>query len=118
VSSPAIHCTTLSCPARPAACAWKATVKVLVRREPAPDGRGVLVTLTGERARKFDTLAPRHLVNESRLVAALNPDQQAVRAALLQSLLVEYEPATPAGATSVSAWSSLPPTSGWNAAPQ
>ena len=67
----------------------------LVRREHAPDARGVLVTLTEEGARKFDTLAPRHLVNESRLVAALNPDQQAILAALLHSLLLEYEPATP-----------------------
>ena len=67
----------------------------LVRREPSPDGRGVLVTLTEEGARMFDTLAPRHLANESRLVAALDPHQQAVLAALLHSLLLEYEPATP-----------------------
>jgi len=67
----------------------------LVRREHAPDGRGVLVTLTEGGARTFDTLAPRHLANESRLVAALDPDQQAILAALLQSLLLEYEPATP-----------------------
>jgi DNA-binding MarR family transcriptional regulator len=67
----------------------------LVRREPAPDGRGVLVTLTEEGARIFDTLAPRHLANEARLVAALDPHQQAVLAALLQALLLEYEPATP-----------------------
>jgi DNA-binding MarR family transcriptional regulator len=64
----------------------------LVRRDPAPDTRGVLVTLTGEGARTFDALAPQHLGNEARLVAALDPDQQSVLATLLQTLLVEYEP--------------------------
>lgn len=67
----------------------------LVIREPAPDGRGVLVTLTEEGARQFDALAARHLANESRLVAALDPHQQAILAALLHSLLLEYEPAIP-----------------------
>jgi hypothetical protein len=64
----------------------------LVRRDPAPDTRGVLVTLTGQGARTFDALAPRHLANEARLVAALDPEQQFVLATLLQTLLVEYEP--------------------------
>ena len=67
----------------------------LVRREPAPDGRGVLVTLTGDGSRTFDALAPRHLANEARLVAALDPPQQAILAALLQALLLEYEAAVP-----------------------
>jgi DNA-binding MarR family transcriptional regulator len=64
----------------------------LVKRDPAPDARGVLVTLTDAGARAFDALAPEHLANEARLVAALDPDQQATLAALLQSLLVEFEP--------------------------
>lgn len=64
----------------------------LVRRDPAPDTRGVLVTLTGQGARTFDALAPQHLANEARLVAALDPEQQSVLATLLQTLLVEYEP--------------------------
>ena len=64
----------------------------LVRRDPAPDNRGVLVTLTDEGARAFDAVAPEHLANEARLVAALDPHQQSALAALLQSLLVEYEP--------------------------
>ena len=64
----------------------------LVRRDPAPDPRGVLVTLTDDGAHAFDALAPQHLANEARLVAALDPQQQAALAALLQSLLVEYEP--------------------------
>jgi DNA-binding MarR family transcriptional regulator len=64
----------------------------LVQRNPAPDGRGVLVTLTDAGARAFDTVAPEHLASEARLIAALDPGQQAALAALLQSLLVEFEP--------------------------
>lgn len=65
----------------------------MVRRAPARDARGVLVTLTDAGARTFDALAPEHLANEARLVAALDPGQQATLATLLQLLLVEYEPA-------------------------
>jgi DNA-binding MarR family transcriptional regulator len=64
----------------------------MVRRDPAPDGRGVLVTLTDAGARAFDAVAPEHLANEARLVAALDPGQQTTLATLLQLLLVEYEP--------------------------
>lgn len=64
----------------------------LVRRDSAPDTRGVLVTLTDQGAQTFDALAPEHLANEARLVAALDPHQQSILATLLQSLLVEYEP--------------------------
>lgn len=64
----------------------------MVRRDPAPDARGVLVTLTEAGARTFDALAPEHLANEARLVASLEPGQQATLAMLLQLLLVEYEP--------------------------
>lgn len=64
----------------------------LVRRDPGPDVRGVLVTLTDQGARAFDALAPEHLANEARLVAALDPRQQSALAGLLQTLLVEFEP--------------------------
>ena len=65
----------------------------LVRREPDPDdGRGVLVVLTKLGEELFDALAPRHLANEARLVAALSPAEQAELARLLQTVLVEFEP--------------------------
>jgi len=67
----------------------------LVRRDPAPETRGVLVTLTDLGGRTFDALTPEHLANEARLVAALDPKQQAALATLLQSLLVEFEPDIP-----------------------
>jgi DNA-binding MarR family transcriptional regulator len=68
----------------------------LVRRDPDPeDGRGVLVSLTAEGRRVFEAMAPVHLANEARMVAALSPAQQAQLARLLQILLVEYE--LPAG---------------------
>ncbi len=65
----------------------------LVRREPDPaDGRGVLVTLTEHGERLFDALAPEHLANQARLVAALDPAAQARLAHLLHILLLEFEP--------------------------
>ncbi len=64
----------------------------MVRRDPAPDSRAVLVTLTEAGARAFDALAAEHFANQARLVAALDPGQQATLAMLLQLLLVEYEP--------------------------
>jgi DNA-binding MarR family transcriptional regulator len=64
----------------------------LVRRAPDPDDRrGVLVSLTADGEQLFDALAPEHLANEARLVAALDADDQAELARLLQLLLVEYE---------------------------
>jgi DNA-binding MarR family transcriptional regulator len=64
----------------------------LVERKPDPaDRRSVLVTLTPAGQQQFDQLAPRHLRNEARLVAALDPDEQAELARLLQVLLVEFE---------------------------
>jgi len=62
----------------------------LVRRDAGQDARGV-VTLTDEGARTFDALAPEHLASDARLVAALDPEQQAILATLLQHLLVEYD---------------------------
>jgi DNA-binding MarR family transcriptional regulator len=68
----------------------------LVTRQPDPDdGRGVRVTLSDDGAELFDALAPQHLGNEARLVAALDPDQRADLARLLHILLVEFEAADP-----------------------
>lgn len=65
----------------------------LVRRDPDPDdGRSVRVTLTEKGGRLFDFIAPEHLANEARLVAALDPDEQAQLARLLKVLLIEFEP--------------------------
>jgi DNA-binding MarR family transcriptional regulator len=68
----------------------------LVRREPDPfDGRAVCVSLTELGERAFDALAPEHLANQAKLIAALSADEQAELARLLQILLVEYEWPTP-----------------------
>lgn len=65
----------------------------LVERRPDPgDGRGVVVALTTRGSEVFEEVAPRHLANEARLVAALAPDERAELARLLQVLLVEHEP--------------------------
>jgi DNA-binding MarR family transcriptional regulator len=67
----------------------------LVRRDPDPDdGRGVRVTLTEHGERLFNAAAPEHLANEARLVAALDPAQQAQLARFLEILLIEFEPVT------------------------
>jgi DNA-binding MarR family transcriptional regulator len=66
----------------------------LVRRDPDPDdGRSVQVTLTEDGERLFNAVAPEHLANEARLVAALDPAEQAQLARLLKTLLLEFEPA-------------------------
>jgi len=63
-----------------------------VRREADPaDGRNVFVALTETGHRLVDTVAPAHLANERRLVAALSSDEQAVLAALLRRLLRGFE---------------------------
>lgn len=64
----------------------------LVERRPDDtDGRSVIVSLTAAGAGLFEHLAPEHLANEARLIAALDDDQQAQLAHLLQVLLVEHE---------------------------
>ena len=64
----------------------------LVRRDPDPDdGRSVQVTLTENGERLFNAVAPEHLANEARLVAALDPAAQAQLARLLKILLLEFE---------------------------
>jgi DNA-binding MarR family transcriptional regulator len=72
----------------------------LVRRIPDPDdGRGVLVELTGRGLALVDRVAPEHLANEHRLIAALTPAQQRELVALLRRLLSALEhqhPAPPA----------------------
>lgn len=69
------------------------TRRGLVERRADPaDRRGVLVTLTDAGEKLFDALAPRHLRNEARLVAALDHGQQDELGRLLHILLVEFEP--------------------------
>ena len=67
----------------------------LVRREPDPgDGRSVLVTLTGAGNELFDAVAPAHLGNEDRLLAALRPEERDELARLLRVLLIEFDQPT------------------------
>lgn len=64
----------------------------LVERLPDPDdGRGILVALTGKGVRLVDRVAPEHVANERRLLAALTDDERSVLAGLLRKLLVAYE---------------------------
>jgi DNA-binding MarR family transcriptional regulator len=64
----------------------------LVERQSDPtDARATLVTLTSSGHELFDALAPEHLANEARLVAALGTEDQALLGALLKTLLVEIE---------------------------
>ena len=63
-----------------------------VERHPDPnDARASLVTLTPTGAQAFDRVAPEHLANEARLVAALSTDEQSDLAKLLRILLIEIE---------------------------
>jgi DNA-binding MarR family transcriptional regulator len=63
-----------------------------VSREPDPDdGRSVLVTLTDAGNELFDAVAPVHLGNEDRLLAALRPDERDELARLLRILLIEFD---------------------------
>ena len=69
----------------------------LVKRLPDPDdGRGILVQLTGKGVRLVDRVAPKHLANERRLLAALTDDDRGELAELLRKLLVAYEREHPA----------------------
>lgn len=63
-----------------------------VRQEPDPtDGRNVFVTLTSEGHRLVDDVAPAHLANEERLLAALSPAERDTLSALLRTLLLSFE---------------------------
>jgi DNA-binding MarR family transcriptional regulator len=64
----------------------------LVRRVPDPDdGRGMLVELTERGKALVDSIAPDHVANEQRMLAALTPAQQHQLAGLLRTLLVSFE---------------------------
>jgi DNA-binding MarR family transcriptional regulator len=66
--------------------------KGLVRREPDPaDRRGVIVGLTKRGCELVDLVAPMHLANEERLLAALAPAQRETLADLLRTLLIGFE---------------------------
>jgi len=63
-----------------------------VRRSPDPhDRRGAFVTLTEKGRRRFDTVAPVHLANENRMLAALSPRERDVLISLLRRLLLSLE---------------------------
>jgi DNA-binding MarR family transcriptional regulator len=64
----------------------------LVTRTSDPrDGRSVLVTMTGAGRELFDAIAPEHLRNEARLVSGLPPEARDQLAALLRTLLIEFD---------------------------
>lgn len=66
----------------------------LVRREPDPeDRRGVFVALTSAGLRLVDAVAPAHLANEDRLLAALGPSERQTLVDLLRTLLLGFEAA-------------------------
>jgi DNA-binding MarR family transcriptional regulator len=63
-----------------------------VDRQPDPnDARASLVTLTRAGRDVFDAVAPEHLANEARLVAALSSEEQQVLGLILKTLLIEIE---------------------------
>ena len=64
----------------------------MARREPDPDdARGTLVVLTDKGRQLFDDVAPAHLANEERLLAALIPEERAALAGLRRKLLMSFE---------------------------
>jgi len=68
----------------------------LVERAPDPhSGRSTLISLTAQGREVFERVVPAHLDNERRLLAALTDDEQAMLAALLRKLLVEFEGSRP-----------------------
>jgi NAD(P)-dependent dehydrogenase (short-subunit alcohol dehydrogenase family) len=58
------------------------------------DRRGVFVILTEKGLRLIDTIAPVHLANEDRLLAALSPTERATLARLQRTLLLSFEAST------------------------
>lgn len=68
----------------------------LVERRPDEgDRRNTLVALTDRGRALFDRVAPAHLGNERRLLAALDAEERSTLETLLRKLLVEYEGALP-----------------------
>jgi DNA-binding MarR family transcriptional regulator len=64
----------------------------IVTREPDPaSARGSMVQLTGAGLALFDQVAPVHLANEDRLLAALTSDERLALAGLLRRLLASFE---------------------------
>jgi DNA-binding MarR family transcriptional regulator len=64
----------------------------IVTREPGPaSARGSMVQLTGQGLALFDQVAPVHLANEDRLLAALTGDERLALAGLLRRLLASFE---------------------------
>lgn len=64
----------------------------LVRRVPDPsDGRGMLVELTEQGRELVDRVAPEHVANEQRMLAALTPAEQDRLVDLLRKLLLSFE---------------------------
>jgi DNA-binding MarR family transcriptional regulator len=64
----------------------------LIERVPDPDdGRSVLVELTPAGLALVDDVAPAHLANERRLLAALSADDQRQLIGLLRKLLRSFE---------------------------
>ena len=61
------------------------------RRADPSDARASLVTLTPAGSDLFDAVAPEHLANEARLVAALSTEEQQLLGDLLRTLLIEIE---------------------------
>ena len=71
----------------------------LAVRTPDPDSqRNTLVALTSQGQALFERLAPAHLDNEQRLLAALTEPEQQLLADLLRKLLAEFEGSQPADA--------------------
>ena len=67
----------------------------IVTRAPGPAGaRGSMVRLTGPGLVLFDQVAPVHLANEDRLLAALSGDERLALAGLLRRLLASFETQT------------------------
>ncbi len=64
----------------------------LVRRSPDPhDKRGAFVTLTEKGRRRFEAVAPVHLANEHRMLAALSQRERDLLISLLRRLLLSLE---------------------------
>jgi DNA-binding MarR family transcriptional regulator len=71
----------------------------LAVRKPDPDSqRNALVALTSEGWALFERVAPAHLDNEQRLLAAIPESEQQLLADLLRKLLVEFEGSRPESA--------------------
>ena len=67
----------------------------IVTREPGPaSARGSMVQLTATGLALFDRVAPEHLANEDRLLAALSGDERLALAGLLRRLLASFETRT------------------------